>query len=606
MFSSPHAPLTASLAATLLALAALAALAPTPAHAAVPTATSLQGAMTSAAGGPAADGSYSLTFRLYAGQGAKSPAWTEGPVKVTVTGGRFVYLLGTSKPLDAKALAALPEAWLGVQVGSDPELPRQRLAASPYALVAAQAQSLGCTGCLSASHIAAGGVSAAKVGFNYAGSTTKGGAAKDLACTACVSAKEMKFDGDVDLSGNSLKAKNGTFTGDVAAGTVTATSFVGDGSKLTGVKLGVGSCKAGLVVQGVNADGTLKCVASSAALPKDGLAQVSNGLISNQFIDTIVTAQKNVPIPDNQGTEAVSNLTFPDLGVAQTFELSVHVENTNLGAVAVTVLPPDDKKQGWVLCDPCGAKDAKILKKTWTPKAPPKSGDLAAWVGKNPKGLWNLKVKDTSFCVVQAPGNAKYCNPTKKTDGSVVTWSVKTQTLSSKKIQVAGDQLNSGSLTVAKGATVAGNVVANGLVTSKASPLNSNFKYVLINKDWRNNSGSGWRNIPNRTLSYTKLRDDSIIRVTYQDTLGTLGNNYDRCRWRILIDGKQVAYFSDADLSGLNNYWRMSNATHTGLGLGFKKGKHTVQVQSFRNGAQECLMGWNTNGNFLAAEEVGP
>ncbi len=419
-------------------LAASLALAPA-ASAAVPTTTSVEGALTSAGGGAAADGSYDVIFSIYDGKTATSAAWSEGPVKVAVKGGRFSHRLGSSKALSASALSKLKAPWLGVKIGADPELPRQPVDAVSYALVA---DTLACTGCISASQVANGGISAAKVGFNYAGSSTKGGPASDLACTGCVSSKEMKFDGDIDLGGNSLKAKNGTFTGDVAAGTVTATSFAGDGSKLTGIKIPTGECKtAGEVVKGINADGSLKCVKAMdpASLPKDGIDEISNGLIHNQFVDTITADKKGIPIPDNQGSEGVSNLTFPDIGQAQAFELSVHVENTDLSTVAVTVLPPNDKKVGYTLCDPCGSKDSKILKKTWSPKAKPKSGDLGYWIGKNPKGLWNLKVKDTSFCIVQAPGNAKYCDTTKKQDGWIADWSIKLQTLSNQKVGVKGN-----------------------------------------------------------------------------------------------------------------------------------------------------------------------
>ena len=75
-------------------------------------------------------------------------------------------------------------------------------------------------------------------------------------CTGCVDVSDIKFNGDVDLGANSLKSKNGTFSGDVTAATVTATSFVGDGSKLTGIKTPSGECNtAGEVVKGINADG---------------------------------------------------------------------------------------------------------------------------------------------------------------------------------------------------------------------------------------------------------------------------------------------------------------------------------------------------------------
>lgn len=426
----------AAVAATALLFATATSIGP--AEAGVPTTTTVEAALTSAGGGAAADGNYLMTFSLYDGKDAKTPSWQESAVKVAVKGGRLSYRLGSAKALDAKLLAGLKAPWFGVSVGADPELARVPLNSVIYAQVA---QRLACSGCVSASQIAAGSISAANVGFKYAGSTSKGGAALDLACTGCVSTKEIKFDGDVDFGGNSLKAKNATFTGDIAAGTVTATSFVGNGSKLSGIKIPTGECKtAGEVVKGINADGSLKCVKAMdpSALPSDGLNEVSNNLLTNQFTDAIEASNLMVPIPDNQGTEAISNLTIPDIGVAQGFEISVHVENTDLSKVSIVVLPPNDKKVGWVLCDPCGAKDAKIFKKTFSPKSKPKSGDIGAVVGTNPKGLWNLKVKDTAYCISQAPGNAKYCVPTKKVDGWIATWSAKIQTLSTKKVQANG------------------------------------------------------------------------------------------------------------------------------------------------------------------------
>ena len=161
-----------------------------------------------------------------------------------------------------------------------------------------------------------------------------------------------------------------------------------------------------------------------------------------------------MPIPDNQGVEAVSDLNFPNIGDAQTFDLAVNVANTDLGSLSLTVLPPNDKKTGWVLCDPCGKTDAKSLKTVYNLGNKPKSGDIGAFIGKNPKGLWNLKAKDVKFCVPQAPGNGTLCNPSKKTDGAIVGWSIKIQTLSNKKI--------------ALNAKISGDVVASGLVKGDA------------------------------------------------------------------------------------------------------------------------------------------
>ena len=220
----------------VLASSVAALLGATPALAAVPTSSLVEGTLLSTGGVAAADGDYNLTFALYPVATGGQAIWSEGPVTVAIKGGRFSWALGSKTPLDVAKLAAASEAWLGLQVGSDPELPRQRLHAAPYALAAATASSLSCSGCLGGNQVADGSVAAAKVGFNYAGSTTKGGAALDLTCTGCVSVSELAFDGDVDLGANSLKAKNGTFTGDVTAKSVTAVGFVGDGSKLTGIK----------------------------------------------------------------------------------------------------------------------------------------------------------------------------------------------------------------------------------------------------------------------------------------------------------------------------------------------------------------------------------
>lgn len=421
-----RAPLRSLTAAIILMVGAL-ALQPV-AHAAVPSFTTIEGVLTSTGGGPAADGTYDMGFALFPTKQALKATWSEGPTKVVVKNGQFSHQLGSLKALDTKLLKGMNQAWVRITIGTGTALPPTRLGAVPFAMVASQ---LACTGCVSAQSLDNNSVSAAKVNFNYAGSTTKGGAAKDLACTGCVSVSEMKFDGNIDLAGNSFKAKNGTFTGDLVATNMVAVSLAGDGSKLTNIKIPPAECKSGLVMRGVAADGSFICVKGGGA-SSDGLSALSNGLLSNQFAEQ--TKGLAMVIPDATGADAAASLTVPDWGLVQALRIHVKLENSDLSKIRIRLFPPNDKKVGLLLCDPCGAADAKALDTVWPTKTKLKSGDLSKWVGKNAKGSWTLSVTDSAFCVVQKPGNKALCDLTKKTDGKVIDWDIQIDTLSTKKV----------------------------------------------------------------------------------------------------------------------------------------------------------------------------
>jgi hypothetical protein len=131
--------------------------------------------------------------------------------------------------------------------------------------------------------------------------------------------------------------------------------------------------------------------------------------------------------------------------------------------------------------------------------------------------------------------------------------------------------------------------------------------------DFRNNAQVSaaltWWTIPNRTLTYVKQFPNSRLRITYQDTLGTLGQFYAGCEWRILVDNAQVGFFSDADLDTAAPSWRMNNAAHV-VWATPAAGVRTITVQNRGNrgawgaGTDSCLQGWNTSSNFLSVEEI--
>jgi hypothetical protein len=139
------------------------------------------------------------------------------------------------------------------------------------------------------------------------------------------------------------------------------------------------------------------------------------------------------------------------------------------------------------------------------------------------------------------------------------------------------------------------------------------YALAAITVDFRasssNVAASAWITPTGRSVTYTKRLTSSALKITYQDTLGTLGQFYDGCQWRVLLDGNQIAYFSEAD-ADMPGTWKMSNAAHQTMVTGLAAGSHTVVVQTrgvrgaWGGGTDQCLMGWNQTGSFLLVEEI--
>lgn len=98
-----------------------------------------QGRLTDAVGAPVSDGTYSVTFSIYASSGAPSPIWTSGAQDVTVAGGLFTYVFGSNVPLPDNIFDNQLR-YLGITVGGDPEIsPRTQFTAVPYSYRALKA-----------------------------------------------------------------------------------------------------------------------------------------------------------------------------------------------------------------------------------------------------------------------------------------------------------------------------------------------------------------------------------------------------------------------------------------------------------------------------------
>jgi subtilisin-like proprotein convertase family protein len=418
---------------TCLAVVAALLLTSGAAVAAVPATAMIEGTLHSTGGGAAADGPYATVFAIYKDQTGGSPVWFEGPVTVTVSAGRFSYALGTATPLKPADLAS--GAWLGMKLGQDPELPRRPLHSLTFALRATVAESLACSGCVAASALDA----SALQGYLKAGDLAKvalSGSYADLfdapdlsAYVKAATLADVATTGSYqDLAGvPDLTAYAKTADLGKAATTNKYADFTG---LPTLVEVGK-SCGTGLLVVGIKADGTLDCaqVSAAATIPADGIDEISNSLIFNQFTDVFSSAAA-LAIPDNNPIGGFSEIVVGDVGLAQKLTVSLELTNSDLSTVQVWLY--DAANQEYVIYNK-GGKKGDGINTSYPDPTKTISGDLTYWAGKNPKGTWRLKVVDTAFL-----------NNT--TDGQVVKWSVNLQTLSSKKIQIKGDLIVDGTI----------------------------------------------------------------------------------------------------------------------------------------------------------------
>jgi subtilisin-like proprotein convertase family protein len=390
---------------------------------AAPQTIDLNGALASTSGAPVADGKYPVTFGLYKAEVGGTPVWTEPVAAVQVAGGGFHAVLGAVNPLKPELFAA--PLWLEVKIEPDPALTRVPLRGVGYAFRAGVAEALDCSGCVPATALDP----AALAPFAKAAELAKvasTGAYGDLsgAPDLSVYAKSAGL-AKVALSGAYADLSGGPDLAPYAkAANLSAVAFTGKFADLNGQptlpKLGA-SCGTGLVMRGLLADGGYDCVAGFDAnsLPANGLQQVSNGTLTNNYTDTLA-GKSGLDLPDNSPNGLIDTVVVPDLGTATSLSVSIDLGNSDLSSVTVTLTDPAGGS--YVLWNKSGA--GTLLKKSY-PATPTVSGDLTSWVGKNPKGSWKLTVVDAGFL-------------NNKTDGKLNAWSVQVGTLASKKVAATG------------------------------------------------------------------------------------------------------------------------------------------------------------------------
>ncbi len=198
------------------------------ASAAIPETINYQGYLTDSGGNPV-NSTVNVVFKIYNAGGTL--LWSETQNNVPVSNGIYNVVLGSVASMGSLTFDV--PYFLGVTVGTDSEMtPRQPLTSVAYAFTADTAlnaadsvTSLDGAGIATAgtsslysradhkhgfvfgaitsqqikdndvtsTDILDGTITSADVGFNYAGSTSKGGSATNLTCSGCVSQSELDF-----------------------------------------------------------------------------------------------------------------------------------------------------------------------------------------------------------------------------------------------------------------------------------------------------------------------------------------------------------------------------------------------------------------------------
>jgi len=370
--------------ALLMALAnpALAGVAPTK----VPGQILVEGQLATAAGTTVMNGTYNVTLRLYKQQVGGDLLWQEGPLAVVVEGGVFAIAAGETVPVHSAIFANGPELWLSIQVDPDPEMPRQPMRSVPFALRAGLADGLQCSGCVTAGMLDA----AVLAGYaktvdlaTFVTATDLGAYVKtaDLVAYAKVAdlaeyAKTTDLSAYAKLADLIPYAKTTDLASYATLAQLAAYALISD---LSGY-----AKKADLALVATTGKySDLLELPSGQALPPDGLAVVSNGLLTNQFTNTFESLHY-IPINDYPLQGAVDSIVVPaDLGTVQKLTVSVVINDTDISGMSVKLMDPNNAVL--VLYDDAGAGVQLVA-----------DYPVAAWTGKpDAKGTWKLVVTDT-------------------------------------------------------------------------------------------------------------------------------------------------------------------------------------------------------------------
>lgn len=337
-------------------------------------------------------------------------------------------------------------------------------------------------------------------------------------------------------------------------------------------------------------------------LPSDGLLNLSNGLMSNTFngVSHLWTTEADIqdatlvgPGAPAQATVSVAEATgsyITGVTVLTKFSLSSSSD------IEMRLFPPPALGLDPIVLLPQGQLPFGTYADDWTVAEIPELADL---LNTNPAGVWTLAIQDFDNNLSDGGPNVSGTLESFEVNYNIV----RSDNVSSQGSFTVGTLQSSNTLAAElvpdTDFAVTGNVVTTGEV-----------RRTLTHRQWQQNWDSSG-NISNRTITFTKTRDDTALYFELNDTLydRTTGN----VRFRLRLDGQNCVAPGELlwwhrcpnssngyDIRTINFKGICQGFQNIGDGTFIPAGTYTAQI----NVDNSVYMGWDNSIASFVVEEI--